>query len=182
MANLLPQSFRDDITSEYRLRLATTGLAILAVVLLGTAALLAPSFILTESRLEQKQARLDSLSAATSATSTEQNKNIIAATDEKLSVIAEETEKLKPTDMVSLITQAKPAGVSVRSISVQEAETESATQSVSISGVARTRDTLLTFEDNLNNQAQVQQVNLPIETLAARQNTQFSLTITIKSL
>ncbi len=182
MANLLPQSFREDITSEYRLRLATTGMAILAVVLLGTTALLAPSFILTESRLEQKQATLDSLSAAASGTSTEQSQEIIAATNEKLSVIAEETEKLQPTDMVSLITQAKPVGVSVRSISVQEAETENATQSVSISGIARTRDALLTFEDNLNNQAQIQQVDLPIETLAARQNAQFSLTITVKPL
>lgn len=181
MANVLPKSFRDGIQSEYKLRLATAGLVLLALVLLAATILLAPSFILTESRLEQKQATLNSLSEEESSTSTEQNKEIIAKTNEKLSVVNKETDRLMPTDIAGLITQTKPNGVSVRRISIQKSEDES-TQTIDINGVARTRDDLLEFEDNLGKKAQVQEVNLPIDTLASRQNAEFSLTLTAKKL
>jgi Tfp pilus assembly protein PilN len=181
MANVLPKSFRDDIKSEYKLRFATAGLALLCLVLLAATILLAPSFILTESRLEQKQATLNSLSEEESATSTNQNKDIIARTNQKLSVVSQETNELDPTEIAKLVTQTKPTGVSVRRISIQESENGSA-QTIDINGVARTRDDLLEFEDNLGNKAQVQEINLPIDTLASRQNAEFSLTLTAKKL
>lgn len=181
MANVLPKSFRDGIKSEYKLRLATASLALLTMVLLSATILLAPSFILTESRLSQKRTTLNSLSKEESSTSTEQNKDIIARVNEKLSVVRMQTSKLEPTDIAQLITQAKPNGVSVRRVSIKESEGESA-QSIDINGVARTRDVLLKFEDNLGNKAEVQKVNLPIDTLASRQNAEFSLTLTAKKL
>lgn len=181
MANVLPESFRQNIKSEYKLRLATAGLALLAVVLLAATALLAPSFVLTETRLEQKQATLDSLSREDSSTSTEQSKQIIAMTNKKLSVVNQERPQLEPTEIVGLVTNTTPTGVSVRRISIQDVEDDSA-QSISINGIARTRDALLEFESNLGKQAQVQEVDLPIETLAAREDAEFSLTVTVKSL
>lgn len=183
MANLLPNSFREDIASEYKLRLATAGLTLMAVIFLAATALLAPSFILTESRLEQKQATLDSVSTGTSSTSTQQSQDIIARTNEKLSAITQSSEQLAPTDIIKLITATRPDTVSVRRISLQNAETgESEAQTISITGIAETRDALLQFEENLGNRAQVQQIDLPIETLASRQNAEFSLTVTVKSL
>jgi Tfp pilus assembly protein PilN len=183
MANLLPNSFREDIASEYKLRLATAGLTLLAVIFLAATALLAPSFILTESRLEQKQATLDSLSAGTSSTSTQQSQDIIARTNEKLSVVTQSSEQLAPTDIIKLITATRPGGVSVRRISLQNADAEDVeAQTINITGIAETRDALLQFEENLSNRAQTQEVDLPIETLASQQNAEFSLTVTVKSL
>lgn len=181
MANLLPQSFRDGVKSEYKLRLGSVGLTLLAVALLSATVLLAPSFILTESRLEQNQTTLDSLSEASAATSTKESKDIIAATNEKLSVVNQENNQLSPTDIVNLVTNTKPAGVSIRRIALQDSENNSE-QSIELSGVARTRDSLLEFESRLKNQADIQQVDLPIETLAAKKNAEFFLTIKIKQL
>lgn len=181
MANLLPQSFRDDVKTEYKLRLGSVGLTLLAVTLLSATVLLTPSFILTESRLEQNQATLDSLSEVSAATATKESKDIITNTNRKLSVVNKENNQLSPTDIVNLVTDTKPTGVSIRRISLQDPENKSE-QSIELSGVARTRDSLLEFESRLQKQADVQQVDLPIETLAAKNNPEFFLTITIKQL
>lgn len=181
MANLLPQSFRDGVRDEYRLRLGSVALTLLAVILLSATVLLTPSFILTESRLEQNQATLDSLSEASTATSTKESKKVITDTNQKLSVVNQENDELSPTDIVNLVANTKPSSVSIRRISLQDSENNSA-QSIELSGVARTRDSLLEFESRLQNQADVQQVDLPIETLAAKKNAEFFLTITIKQL
>lgn len=181
MANLLPQEYRKSLGSEYKLRLATGGLGLLAVVLAVAIVLLIPSLILTEARFQQHQTVLESVTAASTSVSTQQNQEIIQSANQKLSVIQSATNnQLEPTDVVSLITDAQPVGIMIRRLTINPTSETNAV--VTITGTARTRDGLLAFENNLSTRSQVTAVDLPIETLARRQNAEFSLEVTLQSL
>lgn len=186
MANLLPQDHKQGILSEYQLRLASAGLGLLLVVLIAGVALLAPSFILTEARHQQYESQLNSMSEANTATSVEAAKQAIRQTNKRLELInAKGQNQLQPTQVLQLLAETQSNGVRINNISI---DTKSATdankkaKNISISGVADTRDNLLSFEENLKNRAQVTSVDLPIDTLASREDTQFDMTVTLQSL
>jgi len=182
MANLLPEDNRSGLISEYRLRLATAGLALLAGVLIAATALLVPSFILTESRLQQKRTALSSAATTTSSTTTQESRNTLRRANQKLTLAATGTARsLQATDAVTLITETKPTGISVRRITIRYPDGQSG-PTVDVSGVANTRSALLAYESRLTNSAQVQAVDLPIGTLASSENAEFSLAVTLQKL
>ena len=186
MANLLPQKHKQGIFSEYRLRLASGGLGLLAVVFIAGIALLVPSFVLTEARHSQHQSQLNSVEETAVATSTEAAKRIIKQTNTRLEIVnSTETNQLQPTRILKLLAETRSDGIAINNISINAEDGESKSEGasrVSIDGVADTRDNLLGFEDSLENRAQVLAVDLPIGTLASQENTAFDMTVTMQSL
>lgn len=187
MANLLPVEHKQGITNEYRLRLAASGLGLLAVVLLAGIALLVPSFVLTESRHQQHKSTLNSLNETTVSTSTKENKAAIKEANNKLNLISVDNQNQnQPTKILQLLAETQSSGVQINSItfvSADDADIEADDSlEISISGVASSRNDLLSFEESLKNRARVSAVDLPIGTLARRENTAFDMTVTIQPL
>lgn len=186
MANLLPTDQKESIFTEYKMRLAAGGMGILVVVLLAGIALLIPSFILTETRYQQNQAMLDSISDSDASTSTQENRSVINTTNKKLDLVNKDTTRVLPTDVLELLAETQSGGVRVNRISIAGEQNQDLVEgeqiAVSLSGVADTRNNLLRFEDSLSNRAQVSAVDLPIETLASSENTPFDMTVVIQPL
>lgn len=180
MANLLPQEYKNGLQSEYTLRLTAGGLGLFAIALAVGTALLVPSFLLIDNKRDRLRQQLEAVTQA-AGTSSEQLRSTIQATEEKLARIESTTQQtLKPTQILSIVTKNQPDGIKIQRISVSQAKDESI--NVRLSGTAATRSQLLSFEDNLSRQAEITQVKLPINTLARRENADFTLTLTIKPL
>ncbi len=177
MANLLPKAHHEGLLSEYKIRLISSGLGMLAIALIVATLLLVPSFVLTEIRRQSTQSQLNNITAGTTTEAEEESdvERAIQQANEKLEQAATDQE-FTPTDVVEVITSTKPDLVSVRNVALNYND-ESDEYEVDITGTAATRDGLLTFRDQMRQHAQISDINLPISTLATRENTDFSLSL-----
>jgi len=183
MANLVPEDYKKGVACEYQLRLAAGGLGLLAVVFIAAIALLIPSFILIEARHTQQKETLRSVSKTSLSTSTKQNRQTIKRVNKKLKLIdSNQSVRTKPTETLKLLASARPNGVTINNISFEVNSEDKQRVIITLRGVADTRGDLLTFEENLQNKAQVASVNLPVETLASSREAEFNMTVIVQKI
>lgn len=178
MRNLLTNQSKRLIQKEYRIRLAVLSSLFLSASLVIGGVFLIPSYLLSESRkisienqaylVEQSPALQEdgSLSAA------------LRLAQEELDVLSSTKDKKLFSERLEDIVQEKPAGISLTSFTYIVLDDRKS--SMTLSGKARTREDLLSFEKKLKNNPDFNSVEFPVASLAKDKDIGFSITLEYK--
>lgn len=147
-----------------------------AVALTVAILLLIPSFILTEIRRQSAQSQLNNVTVGTTTDEKTDAEVTIERANKKLQQVASDQE-FTPTDVVKVVVNTKPDAVSLRKLGLNYGK--GGQYNVNLIGVAATRDSLLSFRDQMRKNMQINNINLPISTLTTKKNTEFSLSLKV---
>jgi len=176
MLNLLTIEEKKSIKREYRMRTLTVVVTALFFTTVFAIAELLPGYFLETVNLRIKNSELEDLSIESERVGDDTVALALARTDTILGFInsnSEETQS-KTSGTVASVLKARPAGVSVKMISFDTAESG---QVLTITGLSLTRANLLDFSKNLSKQPEFKSVNIPPGDLAQTQNIDFRITV-----
>ena len=178
MFNLLPQQDQHDLVSDYRLRFAAT--ALLFFCLLGIIALaaLAPSYLVSH----QKEIYAKNNVAVLKLDSVERSKDrladTLAFTAKEIKVLETDNPSVYSYELIAEIIQNKTEAIKITGIRV--ARDGGTGRDITVTGVARDRDTLLSFVRILEHEKVFEKVTVPVSNFAAAVDINFSIFIKVK--
>lgn len=176
MPNLLPEEEKKKLFNDYSRRIASASLISLTIVVIIAAILLAPSYYLSVSKLEDEKNNLATLEQSLSYRESRNTEEELKKTEDMIEVISTYLQNGSPEYDFGASLQALPNGVAVLSLSWRSV---SATESeITISGLAQSRDSLLSFSKNLEKIKGFLKVDLPISNLAKETGAPFVVTVT----
>lgn len=176
MLNLLPLEQKKKIEKEYKNRFLIVSLIFssIAIVILFVFSL--PSYVFSKIRLNQVEKentaleeRIAVLKQDEAALSPEDTENI-----QVLSV--NRTAQYSPTELTEKILSNKGNGISISNISISFLNGE---QIAHIQGVARTRENLIAYRQELVKLEIFKEVDLPISSLGPARNNEFTMELTV---
>lgn len=171
MTNLLPQKQKKEIKREYLLRLISTSLVVLGIIIFIASALLIPSYFLTYLRSGSGEIQIDVIEKAISLQDENDASKILSETRQKLSIISTEDESVV-VDIIYSILNEKNKTILINSFLFRD-------DVMSIRGVAESRDDLVDFSKKLERVTMFNNVDLPISDLASSKDIEFSLKMEI---
>lgn len=173
MITLLPESERSRVRIEYRLRLSTIAALLSAGVLLVCAGALLPSHFAASiaQRAAAREAAFVSQTVESSALK-EAGESVRAS--QALLAAMKGFEAPRPSAALTEFLKQRPSGVTVTRIEYSRAETGA---TVRLSGIAQTREKLLTFRQSLKAIPGVANADVPLENLAKAADITFVLTV-----
>ena len=176
MVNLLSNTEQKKIRTLYRARLGATLLFLSAVILFAGGILLVPSYFLahTVADAAAKDLQTSKESAASRAASGVEEK--VAILSERAILLKEFERTPTATLLLSHIETDKPGEVGVNAISVDFSLPQGG--QVTVSGKAKTREALIQFGKNLQEDRAFQGAAVPVSDLASGSNIDFSIHFT----
>ncbi|MBA3550845.1 hypothetical protein H0W32_01390 [Patescibacteria group bacterium] len=176
MINLLPDSEKNVIRKEYRLRVIAVVFVGIFLTALVTIIFLLPSYIL----VVFKNMTSEQLMNKAPTTKVDQEDFVATLRKAKMAALI-----LKPnptvvtmTDVVGIINKNKTSNIAISSISYSK--DNSVSPSIDIIGIAKTRQSLVGFTQLLQKEEQIALVDLPVSSFAKDTDIPFSIAIKIK--
>ena len=176
MINLLPDPAKHSLRMAYYERLAIVFCILAACAVFAGAALLAPSYFLARADANAAQNYLVASSQALTGGGTAGATQTLAQLSEQISLMKSYPRAPHVAEILSQVTNHLPVGVFLTRISVTPGS--SGPDTISVSGVAQTRDELLAFADALKSLPAFSGVSVPLSQLAGETNVTFSLSFT----
>jgi len=177
MANLLPQQQLIHVRKERRGRMLVVSLISLLVTIILGGALLIPSLLLSHSKAVSAERKIqltrEFISQREETGVLEGARNIRSRID-RLEGVLNDTVF---SNVFSALDDSVPSGVRLSSISYSRSEQESDT--ITVRGVASTRDVLLSFIRQLEREPMLTGVDLPVSNLAQSTDIQFALALKV---
>ncbi len=175
MFNLLPQDYQKDIYKEYLRRRRIFILIILCFVGFSAGISFIPSYIISL----QKEGELEQVLVAEIDSSKEDvvgfNKKL-SDLKANISIVISEEESISVSEIFSSLLSKVSGDISITNL-LYKKESENPS-SVAIVGVAKTRDSLLSFAKSLENTKLFSKVDIPVSSFAKDKNIEFSLQLT----
>ena len=179
MINLLPISGIKRIISEYRIRLVTTALVMLAAIILIATTLLFPAYLLAS---HKRTIILEDLSKtgdrAVSSQETKELEKIIKEIDATLDMLSSKGQKFSiSNDMLTKTAGFRTENIKITGMFYDKKDPES---SFSLKGTAASRQSLTSFIEMLKKDVAFRDVSLPISDLVKDRNIDFTVMIKLK--
>jgi hypothetical protein len=175
MLTFLYGEYRDMVMRRYKLRLAAIHLGLLTIVFLIGTALSIPVYVLLESKLSATKLEQGTPIVAGEKPDTIQNE--VAAIKEKLSLISKDNSEIPLTSVIEKLLSKKTEDIIFYSISLKR-NAEMGT--ITIGGIASTRDALVAFSKRLQGEPSFSGVNLPVGSLTKSKDVPFNIAIDSK--
>lgn len=179
MINLLPISGIKRIISEYRVRLITTALIMLATTMIIALVLLFPAYLLASHKRDLISENLSKM--GDQATSTQEVKNlekIIKETDVTIDTLGGKGQKFSVSSDILLKTSGyRTENIKIIGIFYDKKDTNGA---LSFKGSAGSRQNLTEFVDLLKKDPAFTDVSLPISDLVKDKNIDFTIILKLK--
>ena len=177
MVNLLPPKEKKALRLEYRLRLATVALALLAgAVAMGAISLLPSLFI---ARAQSEELRTDEFLLQQDIESQKGGNAspLLAAANAKLAALAAPQSSKTAPEVFALVIAARPRGVVLTEF---QFERHDATRALlRIEGVAPRRGNIIEFTRKLQEEKSFSDISFPISDLAKEEIVSFSVSLTV---
>ncbi len=174
MFNVLPHNFKDVIKKKYAYRRTILWMCAGVVLECLYILLLVPSYISIRAQ-ENDMVVSVAPQTVTTAQQDSQTAQIFKDVNKKIALLASFPSTKYTHDLVSEIISLKGASVNIKEIMFQSSTATSST--VSVTGVAIDRESLLAFSKKLESDPLFDTVNLPVSNFAKDKNIQFSLTM-----
>jgi hypothetical protein len=172
---LLPKAEQHRLRGEYKLRLAVVFCAFLLASLVLAAAFLYPAYYLAGIKEREVAKTLESVRGKRADGGTGLSETI-AKTKEEVGLLAGKPGTFEVSDFFDrMVTHAKNSGVALTNLAVDRS---GAKATLRLSGVASTREALLSFKKRLEAEKFLEGVELPVSNLAQRVDIGFSITAT----
>lgn len=175
LTNLLPKERCRALRHLYFMRLTVVSLIVLSGVAIVHGILLLPSYLYLQNQVEEREAALARLTTTLAGTE-EQGINMrVASLAADSAHLARLSSVPKASAAVSAVIKLPRSGIRLTGFSFAPA-TEGATMTVS--GVASTREALRRFEQSLASEPYVTKADLPISAYAKESDIAFTVTLT----
>jgi len=175
MFTFLPHKERQSVLREYRKKLLLIYIAIVTFAGIAWIVSLVPSYILVSTKrdnaLIQKTVPVSGVDTEKISTTEKE----LAGARGKLAVLGPFISRQPMSFILAKLFYRIPEGVSLSSITINRG-TEKGT--ILISGIASTRDTLVSFSKALEGEAFFKKVELPVSNFTKGKNVPFSMSIT----
>lgn len=176
--NLLPNTEKDDLKKDLKIRFIIAMLFILAASFFVGLIMLLPSYFLTTNYFSDKY--------SWGIKDDEFTKNILNLPEEinsKLAFLQSNAGSLSATDTFSKIISQLPNGVTLNSITFlrNQNHEEKVGITVSVFGIATTRDSLVSFSTRLTQSDYFSLVDMPVSSLTKNRDLPFSVNIFIEN-
>ena len=172
MFKLLTEEERYKVRREYSMRRAIVMLlALILVLVVGVIGLL-PSYVLSNGRHNEV---LERARIANSSKQHEDNSDLevwLVEIDNELEILSPKLDTDRPSSFIDKVLDEKITGVRLTGFSWTKVK---GGVTLSISGVARDRQALIAFENNINSSGQFSNVALPISNLAKDRDIDFQI-------
>jgi len=177
MTNLLPPSAKKQIVFEYWVRVCSAWIILWSVMLLISAFVLWPTYILIVSSSE---AYADSVTEASERTAEYESisRTLTQATQQAQTIIVNERQT-KLSTIFTDVRNVAGQGVDLFAVSINRKTDE--IDPIQVQGVALDRQSLAQFKDRLETIEYVATVNLPIENLASNEDIDFNISVIINN-
>lgn len=175
LTNLLPKDRCRALRQLYFMRLAVVSLIVLSGVAIVHGVLLLPSYLYLRNQVEGREASLARLTTALAGTEEQGISMRVASLAADSAHLARLSTVPKASAAVSAILTLPRSGIRLTGFSFAP-ETEGATMTVS--GVASTREALRRFEQLLAAEPYVKTADLPISAYAKESDIAFTITLT----
>lgn len=178
MLNLLPTVEKKKILSEYRLRLATMGIFVIAALVLASLVLLIPSYMLAVSKFNSISDQLALQEAKQDLTGQEKNIDAqVRDVNKKVSIFLTGggADRLSPPDVITRVISMRGSSIKIQGFDYDAAGGQ---ERLAISGVAADRDSLAQFFDTLKKDSAFTSVDLPVSSYVKSANISFSIMAT----
>lgn len=176
LTNLLPEERVRSLRGVYFMRLVVVGVFLLSGVTLVHAVLLLPSFLYLRNQVEERAAALASLTTALAGNEEKEISARVAMLAEDSAHLARLSSTPKASTAVRMIAALPRSGIRLTGFSFSPKAGEEATMTVS--GVAATREALRTFEQSLAGESYITSADLPISAYAKESDISFTITLT----
>ncbi len=184
MANILPQNIKKKTHKEYHFRLIILIEILLSSLLIFNILLLAPSYIVSLIEEGNKIEQIKNIKEYNATKAVDSREDAILKTKNTLSILSTRDEEIEMSGVVEEVVNASllGGGIDIIGISYDTIELKKEIQQrVIISGVADTRNDLLSFTQYLEASPHFSGAELPVSNLRAQENIDFSLLVFIDS-
>lgn len=175
MFNLLPDSLKDQIKSDYKLRRLTVFLIILISVQTIVFILLVPSWLISYYKENALIFRLEKTSHSELSYDANEIKNKIKVINNEVNLLNTALEYPKLSPLIDYILTKRNPSIKLESFTYNGGKTWTLT----VQGISATRESLVAMVDNLKQSGLFKNVDLPVSNLAKNKNIDFSITMTI---
>lgn len=176
MFNLLPKTEKEAIRREYRFRLAIVILGLSFGSLIIASVLLLPSFLLSSEKEKAAGQRYETLSASVKHNSSDNLDAVLRDAKQHLALLGHESPKILLHTLILRIASLKSDRVSLSNFSF--VGMDDGKKTVTVSGVARDRASLLAFVRAIERAGLFEKVDVPISNFAKDTDINFSITAT----
>jgi Tfp pilus assembly protein PilN len=177
MFNLLPEAEKNKILEEYSARRIIVFAVFLCVSLCIALVSIFPSYVLSSIKLKEIQDNISSVRQFTSFQEADQLSKELSQANVKLSALQFNASSVPVEDLFSRIITRKISGVRLNGIMYKRGATKDSSV-ISVSGVAKDRESLSNFVTELQKEALFKNVSLPVSSFAKDSNADFTLQIT----
>jgi len=178
LTNLLPPERQRALARNYYLRLGVVGVVLVNILVLASAVMLIPTYVFLMKSAAAKETRLAIVESALSSA----NEKEISARLTALTANATILTTLSTTPSVSVVVRsilgvARPGVTLSNFVYTPGAKKKSGT--LTISGIAATRDALRNYQLALQSTPSILSATLPVSAYAKDTNIDFSIALTI---
>jgi hypothetical protein len=176
MFNLLPSIEQKKIRKEYIARLAAACLVFLLATGIAASVFLLPSYIFSLIKERAVAAKNETIRKSIAISDAETLTLALKAAKEKISIFKPE-ESAYAYEFIGKLVSLRPQSVTLSTIDISRNEKN---LSLHIIGKAGTRDDLITFQNKLENDKMITNVELPVSNLLLEKNINFSIKALLK--
>lgn len=179
MVNLLPPKEIAFIKREYRLRLGVVAGALSILILATANVLLGSTYLVTSGGGNEVRERLAALEAG-GAGSVGVNKESLDQLKRELAVLNSARVDPALSAILDDILKRKPAGISIDELRFIRAGGDASEGMISLGGIARRREDLLSAKRDIEASELVSAVTTPVSALTKEENISFSMDVTLE--
>jgi len=179
MANLLPLIEKRRIKREYRVRIGIVSLLLLSVLAIIAIVSLIPLHISSSFELNDIIKQMETEKQEIPHITEKQDPiKITQDVNEKLSVLRKKDSVLPlSSDLITVIVEHKPNDIKINALFYDKGLMDG---KVSLNGIAKNRETLLSFLKSLEGEKIFTKVDLPISSFVEEKDIKFSIRITME--
>ncbi|HEY0220681.1 MAG TPA: hypothetical protein VGC58_00465 [Candidatus Paceibacterota bacterium] len=177
MFNLLPDSFKEDLTREYHLRRFIIVLFFVIFIQISFFILMLPSWVTSLSKEKEVTLRVEKMNESPLISSLNMIKPTIKALNSEIILMDRYLDYPEAMPFFSTVLSKKETSIKINQFSYTAIGSSTAT--ISLQGFSATRDSLVEFKKSLDDLKIFKSVDLPISNYAKDRDINFSMTINI---
>ena|SRR6185295_9724789 len=172
MFNLIPDSLKEKVISEYKLRRLTLVIIFLMFIQISFIILIFPSWVASYYKEQEIMSQVNELNQLQSSKDSNSLVSIIRSTNAKLNILNTVLAYPAVLPLLNTVLDSKPSTVYINKFSYTS---NSLFATINVGGISATREGLVAFVKNLQKTNMFKTVNLPVSNLAKDKNIDFSL-------
>jgi len=175
--NLLPEMRKDALARMYQLRLAVVGVLVLSGVLLVHAIGMLPSFLYIEQLQRVYEADLSGIGEKLAGLEEKAIRLRVTTLESRAKELQKTAEEGTASNVLRAVTALPHPGIQIDHLSFTRGKGDQ-TPSMTIAGMATSRETLRAYSATLSLLPYVEKADLPISAFAKETDIPFSITLT----